>query len=85
MRAVVTGQIGVDKKPYLTKSVELSAERGEPIDLFHLGDMMYGEASDVRRLAASCAAMRGQGGGIGEDDERGGDGVEGCSSGGCCC
>ena len=48
MRAVVTGQIGVDKKPYLTKSVEISAERGEPIDLFHLGDMMYGEASDVR-------------------------------------
>ena len=48
MRAVVTGQIGVDKKPYLTKSAEISAQRGEPIDLFHLGDMMYSEASDVR-------------------------------------
>ncbi|MCH2161998.1 MAG: hypothetical protein MK085_09020, partial [Phycisphaerales bacterium] len=48
MRAVVTGQIGVDKKPYLAGSASLAGERGERIEVFHLGDMMYGEATDVR-------------------------------------
>ena len=48
MRAIVTGQIGVDKKPYLSGAAELAGERGENIDLFHVGDMMYEEASDVR-------------------------------------
>ena len=48
MRAIVTGQIGVDKKPYLSAAAELSGERGESIDLFHVGDMMYAEAQDVR-------------------------------------
>ena len=48
MRAIVTGQIGVDKKPYLSGAAKLSGERGENIDLFHVGDMMYEEASDVR-------------------------------------
>ena len=48
MRAIVTGQIGVDKKPYL-KAVKDAAElRGESVELFHLGDMMYREAPDVR-------------------------------------
>jgi adenylate kinase len=48
MRAIVTGQIGVDKKPYL-KAVKDAAElRGEPLELYHLGDMMYREAPDVR-------------------------------------
>ena len=48
MRAIVTGQIGVDKKPYLSGAARLSGERGENIDLFHVGDMMYEEARDVR-------------------------------------
>ena len=48
MRAVVTGQIGVDKKPYLKGAVDLAGDRGERIELFHLGDMMYSEATDVR-------------------------------------
>ncbi|MCP4834007.1 MAG: AAA family ATPase [Phycisphaera sp.] len=48
MRAIVTGQIGVDKKPYLSGAAELGGQRGENIDLFHVGDMMYEEASDVR-------------------------------------
>ncbi|MEY2714703.1 MAG: hypothetical protein RIT24_1046 [Planctomycetota bacterium] len=48
MRAIVTGQIGVDKKPYL-KAVKDAAElRGESIKLFNLGDLMYAEAPDVR-------------------------------------
>jgi adenylate kinase len=48
MRAIVTGQIGVDKKPYLKAVTEAAALRGEPIELFNLGDMMYREAPDVR-------------------------------------
>jgi adenylate kinase len=48
MRAIVTGQIGVDKKPYLNDATALSGERGEKIDTFHVGDMMYAEAADVR-------------------------------------
>ncbi len=48
MRAVVTGQIGVDKKPYL-EDVQLRAgERGDPLELFNVGERMYAEAPDVR-------------------------------------
>ncbi|MFM1832098.1 MAG: hypothetical protein RLZZ461_414, partial [Planctomycetota bacterium] len=32
MRAIVTGQIGVDKKPYLDAAAQLAGERGENID-----------------------------------------------------
>ncbi len=48
MRAVVTGQIGVDKKPYLNGVADLAGQRGERIEMFHLGDLMYREAPDVR-------------------------------------
>jgi adenylate kinase len=48
MRAVVTGQIGVDKKPYLEEVKSIAGERGESIDLFNVGKMMYQEAPDVR-------------------------------------
>ena len=48
MRAVVTGQIGVDKKPYLNAVVDLAGQRGDRIDIFHVGNMMYSEALDVR-------------------------------------
>lgn len=48
MRAVVTGQIGVDKKPYLEGVRNLAGELGEEIDLFNVGGMMYSEAPDVR-------------------------------------
>jgi len=48
MRAIVTGQIGVDKKPYLDAAAELSGERGESLEVFHVGDMMYDEARDIR-------------------------------------
>jgi adenylate kinase len=47
MRAIVTGQIGVDKKPYLKDAMRLAGERGETIETFHVGDMMYAEAADV--------------------------------------
>ncbi|TVQ51878.1 MAG: hypothetical protein EA377_11400 [Phycisphaerales bacterium] len=48
MRAVVTGQIGMDKKPYLDSVQKLAGERGGNIEVFHLGDLMYREAPDVR-------------------------------------
>ncbi|MDZ4755518.1 MAG: AAA family ATPase [Phycisphaerae bacterium] len=48
MRAVVTGQIGVDKKPYLKAVADLAGARGEKIEVLHLGDMMYREAPDIR-------------------------------------
>ncbi len=48
MRAVVTGQIGVDKKRYLNGAVNFAGERGRPIEVFHVGDMMYIEGRDVR-------------------------------------
>ena len=49
MRAVITGQIGMNKKKYIDASVQLAGERGETIQAFHLGDMMYREAPDVRK------------------------------------
>ena len=48
MRAIVTGQIGMDKKDYLDKVVHLAGERGENVALYNVGDMMYKEAPDVR-------------------------------------
>lgn len=48
MRAIVTGQIGVDKKPYLQAVTDLASSRGERIELFNVGTRMYEEAPDVR-------------------------------------
>jgi len=48
MRAIVTGQVGMDKKTYLKNTVDLAGERGDRIDAYHVGDMMYGEAPDVK-------------------------------------
>jgi adenylate kinase len=48
MRAIVTGQIGLDKKPYLNAGALFAAQQGEPIANYHVGDLMYKEALDVR-------------------------------------
>jgi len=48
MRTIVTGQIGLDKKAYLTDVARFAGQQGEDIKLFHVGDMMYKEAPDVR-------------------------------------
>jgi adenylate kinase len=48
MRAIVTGQIGMDKKSYLKAACDLAGQQGDPIELFTIGDMMYSEAKDVR-------------------------------------
>ena len=48
MRAIVTGQVGMDKKSYLQGVVDLAGRRGETIELYNVGDRMYGEAPDVK-------------------------------------
>ena len=48
MRAVVTGQIGVDKKPFLENVGDAAGQRGIGLDIHHVGNMMYAEAPDVR-------------------------------------
>ena len=47
-RVVVTGQVGVDKKPFLDKVAALAQSRGQAVKLYHVGDRMYAEAPDVR-------------------------------------
>jgi adenylate kinase len=48
MRAIVTGQIGVDKKPYLNAVVDAAERAHGKVELFNVGDLMYREAPDVR-------------------------------------
>jgi len=48
MRAIVTGQVGVDKKRYLEDVAARAGQRGERVDTYHVGDRMYDEAPDVR-------------------------------------
>ncbi len=48
-RVVMTGQVGVDKKPFLETVVRLARERGHHVTLCNVGDMMYAEAPDVVR------------------------------------
>jgi adenylate kinase len=48
MRAIVTGQIGMEKKPYLDAVARFAGQQGESLSLYHVGDMMYAEGSDVR-------------------------------------
>ena len=48
MRAIVTGQVGMNKKDYLAAVSRLAGDRGERLDLYNVGDLMYEEAPDVR-------------------------------------
>ncbi|MDX2018048.1 MAG: ATP-binding protein [Planctomycetota bacterium] len=48
MRAIVTGQVGMDKKHYLDAVARFAGQQGEPLSVYHVGDMMYNEAPDVR-------------------------------------
>ncbi|MFQ5806780.1 MAG: AAA family ATPase [Phycisphaerae bacterium] len=47
-RVVVTGQVGVDKKPFLNKVAKRAEARGQRVHVYHVGDLMYKEAPDVR-------------------------------------
>jgi adenylate kinase len=48
MRALVTGQIGLDKKDYLDRVARIARSHGEELHIYNIGDMMYREAPDVR-------------------------------------
>src|SRR3982750_647770 len=47
MRAVITGQVGVDKGPYLEAVKQMALKQGLDIEVFNVGRMMYNEAPDV--------------------------------------
>src|SRR5688572_17610345 len=48
MRAIITGQVGMDKKPYLERVRDFAGRQGESLDIYNVGDIMYAEAPDVR-------------------------------------
>ena len=47
MRAIVTGQVGVDKGPYLEAVQDEARRNGYDLEVCHVGRMMYAEAPDV--------------------------------------
>ncbi|MHC4984263.1 MAG: AAA family ATPase, partial [Planctomycetota bacterium] len=47
MRVVVTGQVGLDKKPFLARAAEIARDHGQELSVFNVGSMMYAEAPDV--------------------------------------
>lgn len=49
MRAIITGQIGLDKRQYLEETAAIAASRGGAVKIYHIGEMMYREAPDVPR------------------------------------
>lgn len=47
IRVVVTGQVGLDKKPFLEEVGRIAAANGHEVRLFHVGERMCAEAPDV--------------------------------------
>ena len=47
MRAIVTGQVGVEKGPYLRAVEKMAKDAGHDLVVLNVGDMMYAEAPDV--------------------------------------
>ncbi|GMU22722.1 MAG: hypothetical protein AMXMBFR13_28070 [Phycisphaerae bacterium] len=47
VRAVITGQVGVDKKLFVDRVADFARRRGKELVVAHVGDMMYREAPDV--------------------------------------
>ncbi|HTV47087.1 MAG TPA: hypothetical protein VMG59_01455, partial [Phycisphaerae bacterium] len=48
MRMLLTGQVGLDRKAYLNEVEAIARAEGEPLKIFHVGEMMYREAPDVK-------------------------------------
>ena len=44
-----TGQVGVEKKPYLEQVKQIAEQNGHELVVCHVGEMMYAEAPDVPR------------------------------------
>ncbi len=47
VRAVMSGQVGVDKKPFIERVAQIARNNGKEVAVCHVGDMMYKEAPDV--------------------------------------
>ncbi len=47
MRAIVTGQVGMNKRPYLEAVAEAADKTGHTIRVHNVGQMMYADAPDV--------------------------------------
>lgn len=47
VRAVMTGQVGVDKKPFVEHIAQIARDHGQDLAVCHVGDMMYAEAPDI--------------------------------------
>ena len=47
VRVIVTGQVGLDKKPFLEQVVELARAAGHEVELFNVGELMCAEAPDI--------------------------------------
>ena len=47
MKIVVTGMVGIDKKSYLQRVLDICAARGKTAQLFNVGEQMYAEAPDI--------------------------------------
>ena len=47
VRVIVTGQVGLDKKPFLEQAVQLARANGHKVELANVGERMYAEAPDV--------------------------------------
>ncbi|HEY3244153.1 MAG TPA: hypothetical protein VGM03_12475 [Phycisphaerae bacterium] len=49
VRVVVTGQVGVEKAPFLERVAQIARANGRSLAVFHVGERMYAEAPDVVR------------------------------------
>ncbi len=47
IRVVVTGQVGLDKKPFLEQVVALATQKDHDVALFNVGERMYAESPDI--------------------------------------
>ncbi len=47
VRVIVTGQVGLDKRPFLEQVVELAMDNGREVSLFNVGERMSAEAPDI--------------------------------------
>jgi len=44
---IVTGQVGLDKTPFLQEVVQLAKQNGHDVALFNVGERMYAESPDI--------------------------------------
>lgn len=47
LRVLVTGQVGLNKAPFLQQVVQMAARHGHEVVLFNVGELMYAEAPDI--------------------------------------